>query len=104
MLVYISGPITGTSDYLKRFAEAAGELAGAGYTVVNPAAVNDRLPYGVPYEMYMDTSIAMLKHCDAICMLRGWAASEGAHREYGYAKAHGMKFIDFDTLKVIEKE
>ena len=35
--IYISGPITGTSDYMKRFEKAEKELTENGYSVINPA-------------------------------------------------------------------
>ena len=38
--IYISGPITGTSDYMKRFEKAEKELTENGYSVINPAKVN----------------------------------------------------------------
>ena len=42
--IYISGPITGTSDYMKRFEKAEKELTENGYSVINPAKVNAMLP------------------------------------------------------------
>ena len=39
MKIYISGAITGTDDYMKRFAKAEKELTEKGYSVVNPAKV-----------------------------------------------------------------
>lgn len=44
MKVYISGPITRTSDYMERFNEAQKYLESKGYSVVNPALVNSNLP------------------------------------------------------------
>ena len=38
--IYISGPITGTSDYMERFEKAEKELIENGYSVINPAKVN----------------------------------------------------------------
>lgn len=60
MRVYISGPITGTHDFMHRFAKAEAELKKQGFSVINPAAVY---------------------------MLKGWEKSCGANREYGYALA-----------------
>ncbi len=44
MKLYISGPITGTDDYMERFAAAQKELEEEGWTVINPALVNSNLP------------------------------------------------------------
>ena len=40
MKVYISGPITGTTDYMERFSEAQKHIESLGYSVINPALVN----------------------------------------------------------------
>lgn len=80
--VYISGAITGTKDYMERFAQAEKELTERGYSVINPAKVNAQLPDDTTYEEYMKMSLAMLDMCDYICMLDGWEKSNGACLEY----------------------
>lgn len=95
MKIYISGPITGTSDYMERFKRAEELLLKIGDIPVNPAAVNSSLPEQTAYEEYMNMSITMLDMCDAIYMMNGWERSCGANREYGYALAKG-KIIVFE--------
>ena len=90
MKIYISGAITGTDDYMERFAKAENELTEQGWSVVNPAKVNAQLPEDTSYEEYMKMSVCMLTMCDGICMLKGWEKSCGANREYGYAIAKNM--------------
>lgn len=90
MKIYISGAITGTTDYMERFAKAEKELTEQGYSVVNPAKVNAQLPSDTTYEDYMKMSFCMLDMCIAIFMLKGWKKSCGANREYGYAMAKDM--------------
>ena len=90
MKIYISGAITGTDDYMERFAKAEKELTEQGYSVVNPAKVNAQLPSDTDYEDYMKMSFCMLDMCDSIYMIKGWKKSCGANREYGYALAKDM--------------
>lgn len=93
MKIYISGAITGTTDYMERFEKAEKELIEQGYSVVNPAKVNAQLPEDTTYEQYMKMSFCMLDMCDSIYMLKGWKKSCGANREYGYALASDMIII-----------
>ncbi len=73
--IYISGPVTGTEDYLERFGAAEEELKKAGYSVINPAKINSFLPADTTYKQYMDMSITMLSMCSHIYMLKGWEES-----------------------------
>ena len=75
MKVYISGPISGTDDYIERFAAAEKYLQKRGYEVVNPARENASLPEGTRWQEYMGESLKMLCGCDAIFMLRNWIGS-----------------------------
>ena len=90
MKIYISGAITGTDDYIERFANAEKELTEQGYSVINPAKVNAQLPEDTTYDEYMKMSFCMLDMCEAIFMLKEWSKSCGANREYEYAMAKDM--------------
>lgn len=93
MKIYISGAITGTDNYIERFAKAEKKLTEQGYSVVNPAKVNAQLPSDTDYEDYMKMSLCMLDMCDSIYMLNGWSKSCGANREYGYALAKNKPIL-----------
>lgn len=85
MRVYISGPITGTEDYIERFKEEEKLIREEGNIPYNPAAVNSMLPEETTYEEYMKVSLMLMDMCDAVQLLPGWKNSVGANREYGYA-------------------
>lgn len=90
MRVYISGPITGTNDFVRRFAAAETDLKAQGHEVFNPARFNLVLPDSATWEDYMKLSEAMLSCCDTIYLLQGWENSRGAVKEYHLAMAAGM--------------
>lgn len=87
MRVYISGAISGISDFRERFAKVEDRLTKEGMDIINPAKVDLALPENVTYEEHMKIDIALLDLCDAIYMMCGWEKSCGANREYGYALA-----------------
>lgn len=98
MRIYISGAITGTDDYMDRFAKVEKRLTKAGYTVYNPANANSYMPERTTYEQYMKISFCLLEMAEAIYMLKGWENSKGANREYGYALGRKMKiFMEDDA-------
>jgi hypothetical protein len=84
--IYLSGPITGTTDYMERFSEAQKRLENLGYSVVNPALVNSKLPEDTTYEQYMKMSFTMLSMCNYIYMLQGYEKSNGAIKELKMAE------------------
>lgn len=93
MRIYISGAITGTDDYMDRFAKVEKRLTKEGHTVYNPAHANSYMPEGTTYEQYMKLSFCLLEMAEAIYMLKGWENSKGANREYGYALGRGMEIF-----------
>ncbi len=99
--IYLSGPITGTSDYMERFLEAEAEMEEEGYAVINPAKVNAKLPSppDTSYEQYMKMSLLMLSDADEIYMMLGWEDSKGAKLELEYANATG-KTVRMQSDKV----
>ena len=94
MTIYISGKITGTTDYLNRFKEAEQHLKKAGHEVVNPAELNQQFGTNRPWEFYMRNCIRWLIGCKAIYMLKGWQDSKGASFEREVAINTGITVIE----------
>lgn len=89
-VVYISGGVTGITDYMERFAGAEKKLKAAGYKVFNPASViaavnllreiNGKPP--LTYQECMKYCLdSLIWKCSAICMLPEWEESSGARVE-----------------------
>ena len=98
--IYIAGKITGTTDYLERFAKAEDWLNEHGYkgSVINPAKISDGLPpETTTYKDYIQIGLSMLGTCDAIFMLKCWEESLGASLELQYAMTLGYKVLYEDA-------
>ena len=93
MKIYISGAITGTNDYMERFAKAEKELTENGYSVINPAKVNAQLPEDTTYEEYMEMCFCMLDMCDSVYFINGWEDSKGCLMEYGFSIKKGIGIL-----------
>ena len=92
--IYISGPITNDPDYMTKFEAAENELREMGYTsIVNPAKVNANLPSDFDHRSYMECSLAQLRCCEAVLMLKGWAQSKGAAVEKAIAETRRMEIL-----------
>ena len=91
--IYISGKITGTTDYISRFNKAEIEMIKQGYETVNPATMLDHLSTSTTHKEYMHISYALLDICDGIYMMEGWRDSKGAMMEYDYALEKGLVIL-----------
>ena len=99
MRIYISGPITGTENYLEHFKAAEDYWTSKGFSCINPAALDTVLPKDLSYEEHMDIDMHLMDMCDTIYLLKGWENSRGANREYGYALGKEFTIIkEYDEL------
>lgn len=61
--------------------------------VVNPIEITRSLPVDTKWRDYIDITLAALRTCDAIYMLRNWEKSKGATIEKLYAEGSGMRIF-----------
>lgn len=105
MKIYISGPITGKDpeEARRAFETAETEIRAKGHEPVNPYKLQCILaPETTTWEQYMRVALALLRECEAICMLPGWGNSQGARIENGQSYMDGR--IIFDSVKEIRQE
>lgn len=89
--VYISGPMTGTSDWEERFGEAERSLKLDGYSVINPSRFVFTEEDGL--REIMMAYLQSMSCCDAIYMLKGWENSSGAIIEKKFAEYLGIEVM-----------
>lgn len=79
--IYISLPITGTTDYMERAEAIEKALLEYGHTVLNPAKTCATLPKDTTHEQYMSICLPMMEMCDTILFDVGWENSYGCNIE-----------------------
>jgi hypothetical protein len=92
--VYISGKISGTTDYHEKFENAETLLKTIGYLhVINPV----KLDHGnnTEWHQFMITDIAAIltTQCKTMYMLKDWRESRGARIEHAIAIETGMRVL-----------
>lgn len=87
MRLYLSGPITGTTDYMERFANDTQALRNCGYEVVNPC---EGAPEGLSHAEYMRRDLPLMLACDGVATMPHYERSEGCRLEVHVAHACGL--------------
>lgn len=99
--LYLAGPMSGLPEFnFPAFHQAAAELRSRGYTVINPAELDDG-DTSKPWDYYMRRDLKMLVDADAVAVLPGWRKSKGASLEVHVAQALGMPVLDAETLQPV---
>jgi hypothetical protein len=75
------------------FHRAAVSLRASGYTVINPAELDEADSTPKEWHEYLRRDLAELVKCDTIAMLPGYEKSKGARLEKHVAEELGMRVI-----------
>lgn len=96
MIIYLSGPITGSSDSAAVFNRVRQELEECEHQVINPAVLEGVATEGVlSYEDYMSIDQTLLSKAQVLMLLPGWQNSPGCNRELGYAEALDLWIVEY---------
>ena len=102
--IYISGAITGITDYLERFSAAEENLKAAGWEVINTTKLESVLPT-LEWGEYMDIDFVFMTLCGSVFVLNGSENSAGVAYEREFAEACGMTiYEEADGIPVFESE
>ena len=105
-VVYLSGPMSNLPAFnFPAFHAGAAALRAEGYTVINPAELDeaDTEPVGSkPWASYLRRDIVELMKAEAIALLPGWENSKGARLELHIATELGFEVIELKPQSPIE--
>lgn len=89
--IYLSGPISGVSNYKENFAKAEASLHERcpDAVIINPSM----LPLGMSNKDYIMTDLQLLSSADILALLPGWETSTGAKLEKLFAQYIGINSI-----------
>lgn len=97
MIIYLSGPMSGYPQHnFPAFNRAAEQLRDAGYTVINPAEIEQ--PIGADWETCMSNDIREMLKADVVATLPGWQVSRGARVETTLARQLGKQVVELAAL------
>lgn len=99
MKVYLSGKITGDEHYKEKFLKKEKELADLGFSVMNPASLNNYPEF--TWDDYLKICFSMIEVCDAIFVIDGKDDSRGVKEEIAYSQSLNKRLF-FNKISDIE--
>jgi len=98
-VLYLGGPVTGTSDYVQRFRYMYNFIKRrTRYEVLRSAGL---LPANLSWEASLHISKAMVDICDAVVFMFGFRDSRGCRVEFLHARAIGKSCYE---IRVVDDE
>lgn len=97
-VAYIAGPyrantVSGIVDNIRKAEAVAIEYWKKGYAVICPHKNTALLDGVCNDDVWLKGDIEIMKRCDVIVMVPGWAKSTGATDEYNIAVSLGMEIV-----------
>ena len=97
-VVYIAGAYRDNTIYgIRKNIEIAEEYAlkywKLGYTVICPHKNTALMDGALPDEVWLEGAITLMKLCDLVVFIPGWASSAGACAEYAVVQELDMNYI-----------
>lgn len=99
-VVYVAGPfsdddrIHGVERNVLKASEVALKLWRHGFAVICPHKNTSGFQHSeLPNEIFYEGDLEILRRCDYVMMIEGYAKSEGAMREYHLAKELGIPIL-----------
>ena len=108
-LVYIAGAyrsrfgILGRAWNISRARKVAKLLWRMGFAVLCPHSNSAFMDGCAPDGVFLRGDIEMLKRCDAIVLMPGFAKSQGAQAEYFTAQSYGITkfYVEYPTFEKV---
>ncbi len=106
-MTYISGPITGVTDWKEKFEQTEKWVVkNIDPHIKSPRIIGADLEMElgkteeqIPWEEYMRADLRELTYCDTIYAMKGWEDSKGAVIEVQLAYALGLRIIFEQKMK-----
>lgn len=97
--VYVAGPYSGADGWevacnVHRAEEVAREVVRLGAAPVTPHSIGARMAGTETYELWCETTLEMMRRCDAVVFVPGWERSRGAVGERKEAVRIGLPCFD----------
>lgn len=106
-VAYLAGPMSGYPDFNRpAFHTAAESLRKLGFTVINPAELDNALPLSAkaPYTDFYRRDLPYLARSELVVALPGWEKSTGATHEVSImANLLQGKVLSFPSMRKIPK-
>jgi nucleoside 2-deoxyribosyltransferase len=103
-VVYVAGPFRAPTHWgivqnVRRAEAVALEVWRMGAAALTPHLNTANFQGAAPDEAWIEGTLALLRKCDAVVLVEGWAKSTGTAGEIAEAKRLGLPvFSDLDSL------